>query len=417
MADNDLFRKEVFDAKANSWLGEVVLIRPLSFHLIVIVVAVITTGALAYLVWGEYTKKAKASGYVIPNDGVIKLAPQSGGLLTELRVKEGQQVEQGQVVGTINTERTTANGEAQAEIMKQLTARRSSFLQDKEKISALYDQQQKAAADRRANLTSELAQLDRNLQIQRKRLTISESILATQRRLHSEKFISDLALQQREQESLTEQSTMETLNRAKTSLQRDLAAIVSEEKALPIRRANELAALDRSLSGLEQDKIEVESRREIQITAPQAGTITAIATDVGKIVQAGQPILSVIPKGASMQADLYIAARSAGFIREGSRTLLQYQAFPYQKFGTHEGTITRIARVAVPASELPFPAAQGELYYVARVQLAKQTVTAYGSEVPLQAGMLIDANILLDRRTLFEWVFEPLFSISGRWGS
>ena len=52
---------------------------------------------------------------------------------------------------------------------------------------------------------------------------------------------------------------------------------------------------------------------------------------------------------------------------------------------------------------------------MATVLIAKQTVTAYGKEQPLQSGMLVDANILLDRRTLFEWVFEPLYSISGRW--
>jgi membrane fusion protein len=74
-----------------------------------------------------------------------------------------------------------------------------------------------------------------------------------------------------------------------------------------------------------------------------------------------------------------------------------------------------VSRTAVASTELPFPSQQGELYYVATVLIAKQTVTAYGQEQPLQSGMLVDANILLDRRSLFEWVFEPLYSISGRW--
>jgi hypothetical protein len=50
---------------------------------------------------------------------------------------------------------------------------------------------------------------------------------------------------------------------------------------------------------------------------------------------------------------------------------------------------------------------------VATVKLNKQTVTAYGKEQPLQSGMLVDASILLDRRTLFQWVFEPLIPFRG----
>ena len=84
---------------------------------------------------------------------------------------------------------------------------------------------------------------------------------------------------------------------------------------------------------------------------------------------------------------------------------------------SHEGRIAKISRTAVAANELPFPAQQNELFYVATVELTKQSVTAYGKEERLQSGMLVDASILLDRRTLFEWVFEPLYSISGRWGA
>jgi membrane fusion protein len=69
-------------------------------------------------------------------------------------------------------------------------------------------------------------------------------------------------------------------------------------------------------------------------------------------------------------------------------------------------------------SELPLLAQTGlpagDLFYAATVKLSKQTVLAYGKEEQLQSGMALEASIALDRRTLFEWVFEPLYSISGR---
>lgn len=412
-----LFRQEVFDAKKNSWLGDIVLIRPTSFAFITIVVAGMAICILLFLFWGEYTRKAKAAGYIVPNEGVIKVIPQQSGIVVALRVKEGQVVTRGEVLAVLNTERVTANGDAQAEISKQIASRRELFTQEREKIATLYGQQGRSLTDRQASLGSEILQIDRNVVLQKERIRITDAMLATQRRLNAEKFISDLALQQKEQERLTDLGVLENLARSRISLQRDLDNVNAEIRALPLKRESEIGTVNRNLSSLEQDRIEVESRREIHITAPQGGIVTAIATDRGKMAGGGLPLMSIIPQGAQMEADLYIPARSAGFVREGSKTLLQYQAFPYQKFGVHEGKVAKISRTAVSANELPFPAAQGELYYVARIQLEKQTVTAYGREQQLQSGMLVDANILLDRRTLFEWVFEPLYSITGRWGA
>lgn len=410
-----LFREEVFTAKRHTWLGEIVLIRPTSFAFLTCVTALIVAVMLSYLFWGEYTRKAKAIGYIVPNAGLIKVAPQQAGIVSELRVHEGQSVNQGDILAILNTERATANGDAQAEISKQLVARRTLLNQDQDKLTMLYAQQARALSDRALNTRAELAQVDRNIDIQQQRVHITNNILATQRRLNQEKFISDLALQQKEQERLVDLSNLENLKRGRTVLLRDLATIDADAKALPLKRENELSQINKSLASLEQDRIEVESRRETMLTAPQSGIVTALAADKGKLALAGQPLLSIIPLGSRLQADLYIPARAAGFVREGATTLLQYQAFPYQKFGTHEGKVLRVSRTAVASTELPFPSQQGELYYVATVLIAKQTVTAYGQEQPLQSGMLVDANILLDRRTLFEWVFEPLYSISGRW--
>ena len=102
-----------------------------------------------------------------------------------------------------------------------------------------------------------------------------------------------------------------------------------------------------------------------------------------------------------------------GFIRIGSIAQLQYQAFPYQKFGSHAGKVIRISRTAVAAPELPFPA-PADVYYVVTILPEQNHVLAYGKKESLQAGMQVDADIWLDRRTLLEWVLEPLYSVAGR---
>ena len=412
-----LFRDEVFDAKRDTWLGQIVLIRPISFTFLTIATVALAAAVLAFLFLGEYTRKAKVSGYIVPSQGLIKIVPQQTGVIAELRVKEGQLVARGEVLALLNSERATAAGGVQAEFSKQIAVRRDSLLADREKIDTLYAQQSRALNDRINSQRAELAQVESGVKLQLERIRISEQMLDKQRRLNADKFISDLALQQKEQEGLSELAALENLKRSRTSILRDIGAIASDLKTLPVKRENELSALERNLATLEQDRIENESRREIQLVAPQSGIVTGINADLGKLAVAGQPLLNILPQGSGLQADVYVPSRAAGFIRAGAKALLQYQAYPYQKFGSHEGKISKISRTAVASNELPFPAAQGELFYVATIELAKQTVTAYGKEERLQSGMLVDCSILLDRRTIFEWVFEPLYSISGRWGA
>ncbi len=111
----------------------------------------------------------------------------------------------------------------------------------------------------------------------------------------------------------------------------------------------------------------------------------------------------------------------------GQRVLLRYQAYPYQKFGHYEGTVTSVSRSAVSPGELPpqlasntgvTGAATGgaaEPVYRITVALARQTVTAYGEQVRLQPGMQLEADVALETRRLYEWVLEPLYTITGKW--
>jgi membrane fusion protein len=410
-----LFRAEVFEAKRDTWLGHVVLIRPISFTFLSLAAAALAVAFLIFLFWGEYTRKSKVAGYIVPSHGLIKVAPQQTGVISQLRVREGQRVAAGDVLAVINTERTGAQGGAQAELNRQIGIRRDSLANDREKIDALYAQQARVLADRTNAMHAELTQVEGGLRLQQERIRIAELVVEKHKRLRAENFISDLAMQQKEQDKLAELATLENLKRSHINLSRDLLTIKSDVRTLPVKRENELSALQRNMAAVEQDRIENETRREFYLIAPQAGLVTGITADPGKLAAAGQVLLNLIPAGSDMRAEVYVPSRAAGFIREGSKALLQYQAFPHQKFGSHEGVVRKISRTAVPTSELPFPAQQGELYYVATLELHKQTVTAYGKEEHLQSGMLVDANILLDRRTLFEWVFEPLYSISGKW--
>lgn len=93
---------------------------------------------------------------------------------------------------------------------------------------------------------------------------------------------------------------------------------------------------------------------------------------------------------------------------------MRYRAFPYQKFGQHLGRVRDVSRSAVSPGEVSRHLGQDikEPRYRVIVALDGQSVLAYGQEEMLRPGMTLDADILLDRRRLIEWVLEPLFGFA-----
>ncbi|MBC8057325.1 MAG: HlyD family secretion protein, partial [Rhizobiales bacterium] len=121
-----------------------------------------------------------------------------------------------------------------------------------------------------------------------------------------------------------------------------------------------------------------------------------------------------------LQAQLFAPSSAVGFVRANQQVQLRYQAFPYQKFGHQSGEVVQVSRSPLQASELAglsLPAALsagGEPLYRITVDLDRQSVAAYGQPQALSPGMQLEADVLLDRRRLIEWLFEPVLGIAGR---
>ena len=92
-----LFRPEVAEAQRQTWLGQVQLVRPLSLTIFTVGVLGMLVLVLAFLFIGEYTRKARIGGVLVPDLGVIRLVPPVQGRVLERHVHEGQTVRAGEV--------------------------------------------------------------------------------------------------------------------------------------------------------------------------------------------------------------------------------------------------------------------------------------------------------------------------------
>ena len=254
-------------------------------------------------------------------------------------------------------------------------------------------------------------------------MQLARDTLARNEQLAKEGFVAAAQVQVRQEELLDANGRTQSLERARLALQHYLQALEGERTALVAQLQSDLNQIERNRSSLRQEASENAARKSTIITAPYAGTVTALNLKVGQSVQLGQTLATLVPladasKGAELQAHLFAPSRTAGFVRAGQTVYLRYAAYPYQKFGLYTGHITAVSATPFAPSELPANLAQqlitqagsNEALYRINVQLDEQSINAYGSTLQLKAGLTLDADVLQERRKVWEWVLEPVLA-------
>jgi membrane fusion protein len=422
---DELFRNEALEARKINWLGEVVLIRPLSSTILTILAAVIGVCVIAFLVLGTYTKRTTVTGQLIPSSGLMKLYPTQPGLILEKHVSEGQPVLRGQLLYTLSSERESSSlGETQSAISRHIKDRQESLSDEIRKTKEIQSDELNTLKNKVKNLNRQLDQIVELIAIQKSRVAISREGQTRYEGLVDEAYVSRERLEEKQADVLDQESKLKSLVRDKASVEQDLIAQKNELAALPSKHKNQIAQIFRSLSNSDQELSENEAKRELKISSPRSGIVTGVASEVGQYVDSTHPLVSIIPTNSSLVANLYAPSKSIGFIQPGNEVLLRYQAYPYQKFGQQHGTVVSVSKTGLPLNELnqvsgAVPGVDAskspELYYVISVQLEAQSILAYGNEQRLQSGMVVEADVLQDKRRIFEWVFEPLYSLKGKW--
>lgn len=416
-----LFRQQAIEHATVRQYGTVILTRPVSHMVLTCVFMTLTFLLIAFFGFFETTRKTQIQGMLVPTAGVIRVFSSQIGIIKEIRIKEGQFVHRDDILFIVSSERSTSDPQSTEALISELLAqRRDSFRAELQQVKAQAEQRHAALQQRARNLQSEIERLENQALMQKQRIVLSERTVARFAQLNSTNYISAAQLQEREAELLDQRQRLLEIERIQSATRRDLASTQADAKDIMAQALRDENSLRRNASTLEQDLTENEARREIPIRARQSGTITAIAANLGQTVGTTTSLASILPVGNELEAEMYVPSRAVGFIKPGMTALLRYQAFPYQKFGQHPACVREVATTSVRPDELPTSAAimpgaaQSEPVYRIRLKLEQQTVRAYGAKTPLRSGMLVDASVMLERRKLYEWVLEPLFSISGR---
>lgn len=409
-----LFRPEAVEHKNKRLHGVVILAQTWSHAALTAFFCCIVIALVVFAFNYGFTRKETVTGVVVPDRGVIRLAAPQSGVVTRIQAKEGDMLQVGDPVFVLTSERTSAKGETQASINEALSSRMAHLSKELEQQGIQSNNKAQEIAQRLVNLDASLKQLDAELAMQRRKTEIVRGLSASLSGLAAEGSVSQNAASQKAAELIEQEARASGIEGQRLSIQRDIAALSALRNDLPLQSSRDASALKRSLEELKQEVSESEAKRQLVVRADESGRLAGIVVDQGQSVAVEQRLASLLPKDSTLEAELYVPTRAAGFVRPGTEVLLRYDAFPYQKFGQFHGRVREISLTTISLAELQPTGAISEPVYRVRVRLDAQDVIAAGRPYALKPGMQLSATLVLEHRTLAEWVLEPLLGISSR---
>ena len=407
-----LFRQEAIDFlhQRRSW-GEVVSLQPISSTILSWSLAGSVAFLLCFLSIAQYARKETVTGYLTPTFGTAKIFVPQQGFIKKLHVKEGQEVAEGDPLLTVVTSQISANGDdVNATVLAVLAQQRDVV----ERQIAAEERRTASEHDRLAStikgIDGETAQLEDQRKIQNERLKLSESFVSTGAKLSASGALPPIELKRREQAALEQRQNLASLDQQVTARRTQLTDARHTLEQLPIIAAERIRVLRGDLSWIEQRIAEVNGRRAYVIKAPTTGRVSTLQATVGQIADPKHIQLEIIPLDSTLQAELFFPTRAFGFVRSGQQVRILYDAFPYQKFGTYRGSVTKVSHTMLTGNETTGPIALKEPAYRVTAALERPDIDAYGLKMPLQPDMLLKADVILEQRSLMRWLLDPVFS-------
>lgn len=404
---DDTFRSEVYAARSGAALGSVRLAAPTSGWLALGVGVTCGLALILIVTLGYYTRHERAKGVLVSKSGLVVLESSAAATVSKVLVATGAHVEAGQPLIELSTEQSTiADNGARAAVVDELRRKLARYQAD---VRLIHDQDAttRAAAEQQvSDLAAQIDQVTEQVAIQSQRTEASQKLYEQWRGVGDSGVISRLQLLQQQDTALQNLGQLKDLRRQKLALKAQLSDARAALDKLSANTQLQKNDLDRQIADVRKAISEAEASRGVILRASVAGQISNLMVHAGQALQPQASLLVIVPQGSTLEAELWLPARSIGFVRRGDPLVLRYDAFPSDRYGEWHGVITEVAlAAATPADSTP-PTGDGprELKFRVRASLDKQAIQADGDVQPLRAGMSFTGDIIIGRRRLWQWI-------------
>lgn len=407
-----MFRTEASPHKADRLHGNVAIFIPVAWQGIGYLMTASVLVALVFLAFAPYSRSETVSGEIAPASGVSLIVPTRAGVLADVAVTDGQHVAAGTTLAVVRAEEDAVSGRSTAaRIEAAIGQQDSSLAAQSAATTAAAGAQLEQLAAQRTGLAAEVSQLGSQIDLQKDLVDSARRDLDRARAIAVRGFISGHDLQIREEALVSRKQGLSQL--VQTAASKRSALVEAQRTAAQVgaQARAQNANLAATRAQVAQEAASTSGARSYALRAPIAGRVTALTARPGQPATPQTPLMTIVPDGADLRAILSAPTSSIGFLQRGQAVHLAIDAFPYQRFGTVGGRVLTVA-----GSTINRTGANGTVVpvYPVTVALDRIALSAFGRQAPLVSGMTLTARIVIERQTLLQWLFAPVYAVRQR---
>lgn len=353
---------------------------------------------VAAIVWASLTRVdeiTRADARVIPDGREQIIASLEGGILRELKVSEGMQVEANQELASLDPTRFESQqneGQIRRQALRATMARLSAEANGRElafppELAAAVTQGETEVFNARRRLLQESVSASaRSIELLSRELRVSEAMSA--KGLMSEVEVMRL----RRQVNDLQIANQERVNRFRQEASTELVKV-----------QNEITQIEEQIAG------RADVLRRTVLTSPVRGLVKNIRiSTLGGVVSPGAPVMEIVPLGPRILIEARIKPSEIGFLRVGQKAEVKLNAYDYTTYGGLEGTVEYISPDALGDTERGGASAQDATYYRALVRADRSNLQRRGKPLAVMPGMTGTVEVRTGERSVLEFLLRPM---------
>jgi HlyD family secretion protein len=400
------------------------------------VLCALLAAVAAAVAYGRIDIVAVAPGKLVPQSLLRIVQPTDSGVVREILVREGEAVEQEQVLFRMDTQLSEADRRIlETEIaLRRLQVHRIDAELSGSAFEPRAGERAELFAQVQAQFSARRRAFDDALAAERSALAKAQEDLRTAQEIEAKlKRTAPIYIEQeRAWEKLAREGfagKLLALERRRTrieneqDLQAQAAAVMGARAAISLSERRIAQLISNQRRELSNERLEAQAQLarlhealakqthrsgQLELRAPAAGVIKDVAThSAGTVVAPGTILATIVPRHEPLEAEIWVSNLDAGAVAPGAAVRLKLAAFPYQRYGMLEGVVRHMSADATERAEAAVPGGVG-LYYRALVTVGPPPAGDAPALARLVSGMQLSAEIHLGTRTLFEYLVSPV---------
>jgi len=360
-------------------------------------VAAVMIGGVIWAKFAKVEEVTQGQGKVVPVRREQLIQSLEGGILADMRVKEGDVVQKGQVLLNIDPKRADssyAEGRSKwvglvarvARLRAEANHTPLVFPVDVQKDTAVTLSETQAYQSRRRSLDESVASLQRSYTLAMDEINMTEPLA---------------------QRGLISETEVLRMKRSANDLQ---SQIVDRRNKFQADANDELSRLELELS---QTKENLAGRADVlertTLVAPVKGTIKDIrVTTIGGVIQPGAQIMSIVPYADQLIVEAHIKPQDVAFIHPGLPAMVKISAYDFGIYGGLKGHVIDVSPDTL-VDEKAVPGKGDAIYYRVQVLTDKSELVAAGKHLPIIPGMTGNVEIRTGEKTVLSYLLKPIF--------